>query len=92
MGGLFSAQSADLHSIWSAYTHGGLFRALGQLHLTAEGYPYWRGRYTTALCQFRDNIVLGTDAPHAERAGLVNQVRDILQRACAWVCEWYVNA
>ena len=27
MGGSFSAQSADLHSIWSACTHRGLFRA-----------------------------------------------------------------
>ena len=77
------------YSIWSAYTHRGLFQVLGQLHLTAEGYPCWRGRYNTALCQFRDNIVLGTDTPHAERTGLVNQVRGILQRAWGLrvVCE-----
>ena len=94
MSGSFSAQSADLHSIWSAYTHRQLFRALGQLHLTTEGFPYWRGQFTTALCQFRDNIVLGADAPPEQRAALINKVRGSLQKAWGLrvVCECMNNS
>ena len=94
MGGWFSAQSTDLHSIWSAYTHRQLFRALGLLHLTTEGFPYWRGQFTRALCQFRDNIVLGTDAPPEQRAALINKVRRILQKAWGLrvVCECMNNS
>ena len=66
MGGSFFAQSADLHSVWCTYTQRHLFRALGDLRITSEGYPHWQGEYVTALCPFRDNIILGTDAaPHA---------------------------
>ena len=89
MGGSFSAQSAGLHSIGSTYTHRGLFRALGDLRLTPEGYPYWQGQYVTALCHFHDNIVLATDAPHEQCAQLINQVHGILEHAWGLrvVCE-----
>ena len=63
MGGPLFAQSEDLHSVWCTCTQRHLFRTLGDLHATLEGYTYWQGRYVTALCQFRGYIVLGTNAP-----------------------------
>ena len=47
-----------MQSIWGTYTHGNLFRALGDLRIMLEGYPYWQGRYLTAMCQFGDTITL----------------------------------
>ena len=44
MGGLFCAQGADLHSVWKAYKHRNLFRQLGNLTVSAEGFPLWEGR------------------------------------------------
>ena len=63
MGGPFSAQEADLHSVWATYTGRGKFRSLGRLEVTTEGWPVWHGRWgRTSMCQFRDNILLSTDA------------------------------
>ena len=44
MGGSFSAQSADLHSVWGAYTGRQEFRRLGALTISPEGYVLWKGR------------------------------------------------
>ena len=57
MGGSFSAQATDLHSLWGVYSKRDLFRQLGTLHISELGFPFWdthRGIIT--LCQFRDNI------------------------------------
>ena len=62
MGGPFSAQSSNVHSVWCMYTHKHLFRILGDLRVMLEGYTYWQG-HVTALCQFKDNIALGTNTP-----------------------------
>ena len=50
MGGSFSAQSADLHSIWASYKGKQAFRSLGTLHVSQEGYVFWTGRWKIALC------------------------------------------
>ena len=65
-GGSFSAQSAHLHCICKSFVCQHLFRALGTLEITDEGSPIWRGQYTMPLCQFRDNLILGTNAPEEE--------------------------
>ena len=63
-GGSFSAQAADLHSLWSVYNSHHLFYTLGQLSVSPEGFPYWSNPHgTVALCQFRDNILIATTFP-----------------------------
>ena len=81
MGGPCSAQAADLHSLWRAYQKRQLFRKLGSLIVSKAGFPYWVGKHTVAMVQFRDNILLATDAPPSEYAELVELVRGILEEA-----------
>ena len=53
-GGPFSAQSADLRSVWGAKTRVDLMRRLGQLTFSPRGHPLWstpRGN-TISLAQF----------------------------------------
>ena len=80
MGGPFSAQGADLHSVWAAYTGRGKFRDLGRLGVNTEGWPVWHGRWgRTSMCQFRDNILLATDASPRHTAEVVQSVREVLK-------------
>ena len=61
MGGPFSAQSADLRTIWGAKKRTDFLRKIGQLHFSPRGHPLWttqRGN-TVSLAQFRDNILVG---------------------------------
>ena len=65
MGGPFSAQSADLRSIWAAKKRTNLMRRIGQLSFSPRGHPLWttpRGN-TVSLAQFRDNILVGARGP-----------------------------
>ena len=60
MGGPFSAQAADLHSIWKFHLHKQRFHVLGELSFTARGFPIWtnaNGR-TVSSTQFRYNILV----------------------------------
>ena len=41
MGGPFSAQSADLRSVWGAKTRVDLMRKLGHLSFSPRGHPLW---------------------------------------------------
>ena len=78
MGGPFSAQGTD--SVWAAYTGRGKFRGLGRLEVSAEGWPVWHGMWGHAsMCQFRDNILLATDAAPSDRAIVVQAVRQVLK-------------
>ena len=80
MGGPFSAQGADLHLVWAAYTGRGKFTSLGKLEVTTKGWPVWHGRWGhTSMCQFRDNILLATDALARNRAGVVQTMREVLK-------------
>ena len=81
MGGSFSAQSADLHCVWSGYTGRSIFRRLGALNISAEGYVFWVGTWTIALCQFRDNVLLATDARPDDCIAVVSLVRRVLEEA-----------
>ena len=81
IGGPFSAQGADF---WRGYVHRHLFRQLGALSVSAEGFPLWDGPHgRVALCQFRDrdNILVATDAPPEKCASLVNLLRSISHKA-----------
>ena len=79
MGGSFSAQSADLHSVWGAYKRRNRFRQLGALHVSPEGFVHWVGRWTIALIQFRANVLLATDAPRTDFQEVVEEVRGVLE-------------
>ena len=74
---------------WSSYVHKHAFRSLGQLIVYDAGYPFWVGKWTVALCQFRDNILLASDAPQDEWGEVVELVRGVLQKAWGLlvVCE-----
>ena len=89
MGGPFSVQAADLHCVWSAYQKRGLFRRLGDPQVSDSGFVYWVGAHTTAMCQFRDNILVATDAPSEACADVVEEIRYVLQTAWGLpvVCE-----
>ena len=61
MGGPFSAQSADLRSIWGAKMRVDLMRTLGNLQFSPRGHPLWhtpRGNILS-LAPFRDNVLAG---------------------------------
>ena len=74
MRGSFSAQSADLHSIWASYKGRQAFRILGTLHVSQEGYIFWTGQWKIALCQFRDNILMASDVELGDCKELVSLV------------------
>ena len=70
MGGPFSAQSADLHTLWKVKRAGKKLPEWGTLNISDEGYVYWqRGSLWFSLCQLRDNILFvsnqmpGTQTP-----------------------------
>ena len=80
MGGPFSAQGADIHSVWRVYQHRGLFRRLGTLTVSPEGFPLWDGQWgRVAMCQFRDNILVATDCPTTRQVALIETIRTILK-------------
>ena len=54
MGGSFSAQAADLHSLWGVYSNRHLFRQLGTVHISESGFPFWETPHgIITLCSFR---------------------------------------
>ena len=54
MGGPFSAQSADLHTLWGVKTQGKKMWDLGSLTILDEGFPVWvRGQRWFSLAHFR---------------------------------------
>ena len=57
-GGPFSAQSADLHTLWKVKRAGTKLQEWDALNIYDEGYVYWqRGALWFSLYQFRDNIL-----------------------------------
>ena len=81
MGGPFSAQAADLHSLWCFHLRKQQFYSLGKLSFTDAGYPVWvnsRGR-VVSLAQFRDNILVASKGLGSSWA--MADVCNILQRA-----------
>ena len=86
MGGPFSSQGADLHSVWAAYTGRGKFRSVGRLEVTTKGWPLWHGSWgRTSMCHFRDTILLATDASPKHRAYVVQTVREVVKSS------WHLN-
>ena len=80
MGGLFSAQGADLHSVLGAYQGSQLFRKLGTLEISDEGWAVWHTRWgRVSMCQFRDNILVAPDSSPSDRAKVVEEVWQILK-------------
>ena len=82
MGGSFSAQAADLHNLWKVYTNRQLLRRLGSLTVSEAGFPYWESpQGITALCQFRDNILIATTTPDTEAHPIIAIVCNLLGEA-----------
>ena len=82
MGGSFSTQGADLHCVWAAYENRKYFHRLGCLEVTPEGWPVWdTPEGQVALCQFRDNILVSTDAAPHDRAQCIEHVRTALKQS-----------
>ena len=80
MGGPFSAQSADLRSVWGAKKRTDLMRQLESLNFSPRGHPLWttpRGN-TLSLAQFRDNVLVGAKGPTAQRE--MQSVCDVLSQ------------
>ena len=50
------------------------------MEVSAEGWPVWHGRHTS-MCQFRDNILLATNATPGDRDSVGQAVRQVL-KAC----------
>ena len=68
MGGPFSAQSADLRSVWGVKQRTDLMRQLGTLNFSPRGHPLWtipQGN-VISLSQFRDNVLVGAKGPTAQ--------------------------
>ena len=61
MGGPFSAQSADVRSIWGAKRRVDLMRTLGNLQFSPRGHPLWHTPCGNilSLAHFRDNVLVG---------------------------------
>ena len=88
MGGSFSAYSADLHSAWGVYQGRHLFRELGWLEISDEGYVSWVKHHgIVSMCQFTDRILLASTYPDFPQIRLVI-VCNVLQ-AC-WGHGWSV--
>ena len=82
MGGSFSAQAADLHSVWGVYTNRTLLRQLGSLKVSEGRWAYWESSAgIVSLCQFRDNILIASTFPDTPATPIVQQVCDVLS-AC----------
>ena len=79
MGGPFSAQSADLHTLWGVKKNGKRMKDWGNMSLSEDGYIFWtRGTMWFSLAQFRDNVLLATNLPPGTRTTLVQEVCDLL--------------
>ena len=66
MGGSFSAQCADLHSLWALKEGVDVMRRFGTLQ-KAEPFPVWAtpAGNTDSLSQFRDNVNVAAKGPSA---------------------------
>ena len=86
MGGPFSAQSADLHTLWGVKKNGKRMKDWGNMNLSEDGYIFWtRGTMWFSLAQFRDNVLLATNLSPGTRTTLVQEVCDLL--ASIWNLE-----
>ena len=78
MGGPFSAQSADLHTLWGVKRNGKRMKDWGSLNLSEDGYVFWTmGTIWFSLAQFRDNVLLATNIPPSTRTTLVQEICDL---------------
>ena len=71
IGGCFSAQAADLYSVWRLKKLVHAMRALGDLSTCDAGIPIWTTQIhgtsvRIALAQFRDNFMIASSATHAK--------------------------
>ena len=79
MGGSFSAQAADLCSLWGVYNNRHLFRRSGTLHISDSGIPFWESPYRIiTLCQFRGNILVASKFTDSPSTPIIQTVCDIL--------------
>ena len=80
MGGSFSVQAANLHSLWGVYKNRQKVRALGDLQMSDEGFAYWTNEHgAVALCRFKDNILIATSYPDSPTTRVVELICRILE-------------
>ena len=80
MGGSFSAQAADLHSLQGVYKNRQKFCALRDLHMSDEGFAYWTNDHgVVALCRFMDNILIATSYKDSPTIRIVECICRILE-------------
>ena len=81
MGGPFSAQSADLHTLWKTKCAGKKLRDWGTLSVSEEGYLVWqRGPVWFILCQFRDNILCASSMRPGQTTSVIQMTSDTLSK------------
>ena len=81
MGGPFSAQSADLRTLWKVKRAGKKLRDWGALNISDEGYVYWqRGPLWFSLCQFRDNVLFASNQRPGAHTHIIQTVAETLSR------------
>ena len=75
MGGPFSAQFADLHTVWRKKKVGKNLEDWGSVQVSKEGYLFWtREQMLFSLCQFRDNVLLACNLNPGSETNLVQKV------------------
>ena len=86
MGGSFSAECADLHSVWALKEAVSVMRKFGDLVQTVP-VPLWKtpAGNTVSLSQFRDNVNVACAGPSA--AMEMSRVCTALSEC--WVCQCY---
>ena len=79
MGGAFSAQSADLHTLWGVKTQRKKMRELGSLTISDEGFSVWvRGQHWFSVAQFRDNVPIASSLSPGTHTTLVQDIFSLL--------------
>ena len=68
MGGSFSAQAADLHSVWCLKKIASAMRGIGKLVSLDADFPLWsfsseQGEALLSMAQFRDNVMIASNEP-----------------------------
>ena len=94
MGGPFSAQSADLHTLWGVKTKSKKMRDLGALTTSDEGFPVWvRGQDWFSLAQFHDHVLIASSLDPGTHTTLVQDISSVLSEI--WqlevLCECITN-
>ena len=79
-----------LHCLCGVYKDRLKFRALGELRIADEGFPYWlNAPGVIPLCQLRDNILIASSYPDSPQERIIDTVCRILESSweLAMLCD-----